>query len=282
KILKDNVRPSVRALKLKRSWIMQQDNDPKHTSKSTSEWLKKNKMKVLEWPSQSPDLNPIEMLWSDLKRAVHARRPSNMADLKRFCKEEWAKIPPQRCERLITNYRKRFDFSYRCQRWPNSLLALQPGEKKKWGEQQLCLMKKALDWGSCLTKLCVSFSTHIFFPAVLRLELKYLSIRCDFIYMAAVNVTVMRYEEYEYESSGGNISKINVHNEEDKNMFFSLSTAAAWLEESVLTGRACPKPKSSIQTVMNNICTREEVFVLPDITVFLSRGKLRLTYYESN
>ncbi|KAI3375421.1 hypothetical protein L3Q82_021905 [Scortum barcoo] len=30
-------RPSVRALKLKRSWIMQQDNDPKHTSKSTSE-----------------------------------------------------------------------------------------------------------------------------------------------------------------------------------------------------------------------------------------------------
>ena len=41
KILKANVRPSVRALKLKRSWVMQQDNDPKHTSKSTSEWLKK-------------------------------------------------------------------------------------------------------------------------------------------------------------------------------------------------------------------------------------------------
>uniref|UniRef100_A0A8C1UNT5 Tc1-like transposase DDE domain-containing protein n=1 Tax=Cyprinus carpio TaxID=7962 RepID=A0A8C1UNT5_CYPCA len=38
------------------------DNDPKHTSKSTSEWLKKNKMKTLEWPSQSPELNLIEML----------------------------------------------------------------------------------------------------------------------------------------------------------------------------------------------------------------------------
>ncbi len=42
KILKENVRPSVCDLKLKRTWVMQQDNDPKHTSKSTSEWLKKN------------------------------------------------------------------------------------------------------------------------------------------------------------------------------------------------------------------------------------------------
>ncbi|KAI3376206.1 hypothetical protein L3Q82_016716, partial [Scortum barcoo] len=52
KILKEKVRPSVRDLKLKRTWVLQQDNDPKHTSKSTSEWLKKNKMKTLEWPSQ--------------------------------------------------------------------------------------------------------------------------------------------------------------------------------------------------------------------------------------
>ncbi|KAF7650410.1 hypothetical protein LDENG_00126420 [Lucifuga dentata] len=94
KILKENVRPSVRDLKLKRTWVMQQDNDPKHTRKSTSE-------------CQSPDLNPIEMLWHDLKQAVHARKPSNVAELKQFCKEEWAKITPQRCERLIASYRKR-------------------------------------------------------------------------------------------------------------------------------------------------------------------------------
>ncbi|KAG2466638.1 TCB1 transposase, partial [Polypterus senegalus] len=107
KILKENVRPSVRQLKLKRSWVLQQDNDPKHTSKSTSEWLKKNKMKTLEWPSQSPDLNPIEMLWHDLKKALHARKPSNKAELQQFCKDEWAKIPPERRKRLIASYRKR-------------------------------------------------------------------------------------------------------------------------------------------------------------------------------
>ncbi|KAK3519838.1 hypothetical protein QTP70_006672 [Hemibagrus guttatus] len=90
KSLKENVRPSVCDLKLKRTWVLQQDNDPKHTSKSTSEWLKKNKMKTLEWPSQSPDRNPIEMLWHDLKKVVHARKPSNVAELQQFCKDEWA------------------------------------------------------------------------------------------------------------------------------------------------------------------------------------------------
>ncbi|KAK3570654.1 hypothetical protein QTP86_024551 [Hemibagrus guttatus] len=95
---------------------VKQDNDPKHTRKSTSEWLKKNKMRTLEWPSQSPDLNPIEMLWHDLKKVVHARKPSNVAELQ-FCKDEWAKIPPQRCNRLIftwnTPERKRDECSFK-------------------------------------------------------------------------------------------------------------------------------------------------------------------------
>ncbi|KAK3562781.1 hypothetical protein QTP86_008381 [Hemibagrus guttatus] len=107
KILKENVRPSVCDLKLKRTWVLQQGNDSKHISKSTSEWLNKNKMKTLEWPSQSPDLNPIEMLWHDLKKVVHAQKPSNVAELQQFCKDEWAKIPPQRCNRLNASYRKR-------------------------------------------------------------------------------------------------------------------------------------------------------------------------------
>ncbi|KAF7647647.1 hypothetical protein LDENG_00168970 [Lucifuga dentata] len=47
------------------------------------------------------------MLWNDLKRAVHTRHPKNMAELKQFCKEEWSKIPPERCTGLISSYRKR-------------------------------------------------------------------------------------------------------------------------------------------------------------------------------
>jgi transposase len=59
-IMKQHLKTSVRKLKLGRKWVFQMDNDPKHTSKVAEKWLKDNKVKLLEWPSQSPDLNPIE------------------------------------------------------------------------------------------------------------------------------------------------------------------------------------------------------------------------------
>ena len=55
---------SARALKMKRGWVFQHDNDPKHTARATKEWLRKKHFKVLEWTIQSPDLNPTENLWS--------------------------------------------------------------------------------------------------------------------------------------------------------------------------------------------------------------------------
>ncbi|KAL0202183.1 hypothetical protein M9458_000201 [Cirrhinus mrigala] len=94
-------------LKPSPEFTFQQDNDPKHTAKISKEWLHNNSVTVLEWPSRSPDSNPIEHLWRDLKMAVHQRLPSNLTELERICKEEWQRIPKSRCEKLVASFPKR-------------------------------------------------------------------------------------------------------------------------------------------------------------------------------
>ncbi len=100
----------IRTLKMGCGWVFQHDNDPKHTAKATKEWLKKKYIKVLQWPRQSPDINPIENLWRELKLWVSMRQPRNLNDLERICKEEWTKINPEMCANLMTNYKKRLNY----------------------------------------------------------------------------------------------------------------------------------------------------------------------------
>ena len=86
-----------------------EDNDPKHTAKITKEWLRDKSVNVLEWPSQSPDLNRIEYLWRDLKMAVHRRSPSKLMELETICKEEWEKLPKDRCAKRVASYSRRLE-----------------------------------------------------------------------------------------------------------------------------------------------------------------------------
>ena len=106
-ILDRNLLKSAEDLGLARGWTLQQDNDPKHTAKATLAWFRERQINVLGWPSQSPDLNPIENLWRELKIRVQARDPRNLEESKQICRDEWAKIPMNICQNLVKKYPNR-------------------------------------------------------------------------------------------------------------------------------------------------------------------------------
>ena len=75
------------------SFILQQDNDPKHTSKLCKNYLAKKEsegqLNLMTWPAQSPDLNPIELVWDKLDKRVKAKLPTSALHLWELLQKSW-------------------------------------------------------------------------------------------------------------------------------------------------------------------------------------------------
>ena len=74
--------------------ILQHDNARPHTTRATTQFLANN-VNVMEWPSMSPDLSPIEHIWDELDRCVRARpnQPTNLPQYQPTLLQDWNNLP---------------------------------------------------------------------------------------------------------------------------------------------------------------------------------------------
>ncbi len=110
--------PSADQLFKDADFIFQQDLAPAHTARSTKSWLNDHGVGVLDWPANSPDLNPIENLWCIVKRKIRNKRPNVFRWAEGHCKRNLGFIPPQQCHKLITSMTRRIEAVIKAKRAP--------------------------------------------------------------------------------------------------------------------------------------------------------------------
>ena len=109
-ILEDELLKTIEYYELDRKkLIFQHDGSPVHDANKVKDWFKEQKITKLDWPPQSPDLNPIEHLWDHLKRklARYPREPKGVHELWERVEKEWNAIPQDVCSNLVASMERR-------------------------------------------------------------------------------------------------------------------------------------------------------------------------------
>ncbi|CDQ92928.1 unnamed protein product [Oncorhynchus mykiss] len=88
---------------MERPNVFRHDNAPVHKARSIQKWIIEIGVKELDWPAQSPDLNPIEHLWDELECGLRARpnRPTSVPDLTNALVAEWKQVPSAMFQHLV-------------------------------------------------------------------------------------------------------------------------------------------------------------------------------------
>lgn len=107
-ILEDHVMPFVEFIG-NQDFLLMHDNARPHTATSVLRYLAEVGIQKVEWPAHSPDLNPIEHIWDNLKRKIRASSnpPETLDELRIAILRTWEEIPQQDIRDLIVSMRSR-------------------------------------------------------------------------------------------------------------------------------------------------------------------------------
>lgn len=111
-ILEDELLQTMEYYEMDQSQIIfMQDNDPKHKARSVMKWLEEQEFSLLTWPAQSPDLNPIENIWSQVnqKLARFDQPPSSLAELWERASRIFYSFTEDDCASLYESMPRRMD-----------------------------------------------------------------------------------------------------------------------------------------------------------------------------
>ena len=82
-------------------YFFQQDNAPCHKARFTTNWFSEQNIPLLDWPPTSPDLNPIENIWSEIDRKLQKIPIGSKTVLQNSILDIWNNIDPTYCKKLI-------------------------------------------------------------------------------------------------------------------------------------------------------------------------------------
>ena len=88
-------------------WELQEDNDPKHTSKQALNWKASHRIQKIDWPSMSPNLAPIENVRQLLKTKLRKKDFTNCQSLISAIKQEWKSLPLDLATKLVYSMNNR-------------------------------------------------------------------------------------------------------------------------------------------------------------------------------
>jgi hypothetical protein len=107
-VLENSLLPSVQTIIEKdEKWDYVQDNAPCHRANLINAWFREKELTAMDWPARSPDLNPIEHIWSIIDQKLTKHVITSMAELERLIKKYWDEIPKETCQHLVESMPKR-------------------------------------------------------------------------------------------------------------------------------------------------------------------------------